>query len=147
MGSPSTAIGSQQKMLHKHQNEWESIIIKPNISSLPFSVKSASHMGVGGQVVSVKRVTWGIMNIVWISRYRIQTFPLKGLFFSKYLSWSLVAQPCLTLCDPLDCSQLVPLSMGFFTQEHWSGTLTLWHSPGNLPNPGIRPLSLVSPAL
>ena len=35
-------------MLHKHQIEWESIIIKPNISSLPFNVKSASQMGMGG---------------------------------------------------------------------------------------------------
>ena len=29
-------------------------------------------------------------------------------------------QSCLTLCDPMDCSLPVPLSMGFFRQEHWS---------------------------
>ena len=38
-----------------------------------------------------------------------------------------------------------PLSMGFSRQEYWSG---LPCPPlGNLPNPGIEPSSLVSPAL
>ena len=30
-----------------------------------------------------------------------------------------VAQSCLTLSDPMDCSP--PTSMGFSRQEHWSG--------------------------
>ena len=38
-----------------------------------------------------------------------------------------------------------PLSMGFSRQEHWSGLLG--PSPGDLPNPGIEPVSLKSPAL
>ena len=38
-----------------------------------------------------------------------------------------------------------PLSMGFFRQEYWSGLP--FPSPGNLPNPGIEPVSPVSPAL
>ena len=33
----------------------------------------------------------------------------------------LVAQLCLTLCDPVDCSPQAPLSMGFSRQEYWSG--------------------------
>ena len=37
------------------------------------------------------------------------------------------------------------LSMGFSRQEHWSGLL--FPSPGDLPDPGIEPKSLVSPAL
>ena len=36
-----------------------------------------------------------------------------------------------------------PLSMGFSRQEYWS-RLPL-PSPGDLPNPGIRPMSLRSP--
>ena len=32
-----------------------------------------------------------------------------------------------------------PLSMGFSRQEHWSGLPVF--SPGNLPDPGIEPLS------
>ena len=33
----------------------------------------------------------------------------------------LVAQLCLTLCDPMDCSPQAPLSMGVSRQEYWSG--------------------------
>ena len=38
-----------------------------------------------------------------------------------------------------------PLSMGFLRQEYWSGLPFL--PPGHLPDPGIKPTSLVSPAL
>ena len=46
------------------------------------------------------------------------------------------------LCDHMDCSQ-APLSTGFPRQEYWSG----WPfpSPGDLPDPGIEPLTPVSP--
>ena len=37
-----------------------------------------------------------------------------------------------------------PLSMGFTRQEYWSGLP--FPSPGDIPNPGIKPKSLVSPA-
>ena len=37
------------------------------------------------------------------------------------------------------------LSMGFSRQEYWSGLP--FPSPGDLPDPGIEPESLVSPAL
>ena len=49
-------------------------------------------------------------------------------------------QSCLTLCNPM-----APLFVGFPRQEYWSGLPFL--SPGNLPIPGIKPGSLVSPAL
>ena len=39
----------------------------------------------------------------------------------------------------------VPLSMGFSRQEYWSGLP--FPSPGDLPHPGIKPISLMSPAL
>ena len=38
-----------------------------------------------------------------------------------------------------------PLSMGFSRQEHWIGLL--YPPPGDLPDPGIKPISLLSPAL
>ena len=38
-----------------------------------------------------------------------------------------------------------PLSMGFSRQEYWSGLP--FPPPGDLPHPGIEPLSLASPAL
>ena len=52
----------------------------------------------------------------------------------------LVAQLCLTICNPMDsaaCS--VPLFMEFSRQEYWSGMP--FPSPGDLPNPGIEPRS------
>ena len=36
-----------------------------------------------------------------------------------------------------------PLSMRFFQQESWSGLP--FPPPGNLPDPGIKPVSLMSP--
>ena len=38
-----------------------------------------------------------------------------------------------------------PLSMGFSRQEHWNGLP--FPSPGDLPDSGIKPKSLTSPAL
>ena len=53
----------------------------------------------------------------------------------------LVAQSCLTLCDPRDyIARRAPLSMGSFGQEYWSGLP--FHSPGDLPDPGIESGSL-----
>ena len=51
-----------------------------------------------------------------------------------------VAQPCPTLCDPMDSSlHQAPPSMGFSRQEYWSGLP--FPSPGNLPDPGNEPRS------
>ena len=56
-------------------------------------------------------------------------------------------QSCLTLCDTMDChvARQAPLSMGFSRQEYWTGLPC--PSPGVLPNPGLEPMSLASPAL
>ena len=54
----------------------------------------------------------------------------------------LVTQVCLTLYD----SFLRPWDFpGFSRQEYWSGLPS--PPPGNLPDPGIKPMSLVIPAL
>ena len=45
----------------------------------------------------------------------------------------------------MDYSWQAPLSMGFSRQEYWSGLS--FPSPGDLPNPVVEPVSLVSPAL
>ena len=45
----------------------------------------------------------------------------------------------------MDCSHQVPLSMEFFRQEYQSGLPS--PPPGDLPDPGIKPVSPVSPAL
>ena len=54
----------------------------------------------------------------------------------------LVAQLCLTLCDLMDCSPPGSSAHGILQQEYWSGLSFL--SPGDLPNPRIKP---ASPAL
>ena len=71
-------------------------------------------------------VTW--QRVHWIS----------GLF-------CVCARSYLTLCDPWTVVHQVPLSLEFSRQENWGGLP--FPSPGDLPNPGIKPVSLVSPAL
>ena len=61
---------------------------------------------------------------------------------------------CVCVCM-LSCVQLfatpwtvahqAPLYMRFFRQEYWSGLP--FPSPGDLPDPGIEPMSLASPTL
>ena len=51
----------------------------------------------------------------------------------------------LTLRDPVGCSCQAPLSMGLSRRECWSGLPC--PPPGGLPEPGIGPRSLTSPAL
>ena len=56
----------------------------------------------------------------------------------------------LLSCVPLfgtpgTVARQAPLSVGFSRQEYWSGLLC--PPPGGLPDPGIEPTSLTSPAL
>ena len=63
--------------------------------------------------------------------------------------------PCIFACSvtsvvsdsvtPWTIAHQTPLSMGFSRQEYWSGLPCL--SPGDLPDPRIKPESLKSPAL
>ena len=46
---------------------------------------------------------------------------------------------------PWTVAHQAPLSMGFSRQEYWSGLP--FPSPGDLPDPGIEPMSLTSPSL
>ena len=46
---------------------------------------------------------------------------------------------------PWTVARQAPLSMEFSRQEYWSGLPC--PRPGDLPNPGIEPMSLLSPAL
>ena len=64
---------------------------------------------------------------------------MKGMLILKEVK-VLVIQSCPTLCPPLIVACQAPLSMGFPRQEYWSGLPVL--SPGDLPDPGIEPVSL-----
>ena len=46
---------------------------------------------------------------------------------------------------PWTVARQAPLSMGFSRQEYWNGLP--FPPPGNLHNPGTKPMSLMSPAL
>ena len=52
----------------------------------------------------------------------------------------IVTQSCPTLCDPWTVAGQVPVCIELSRQEYWSGLL--FPSPGDLPNPGIKPGSL-----
>ena len=57
----------------------------------------------------------------------------------------LVAQSCLTLCDPWTVAHQAPLCVGFSRQEYWSGLPR--PPPGDLPDPGMEHESPMIPAL
>ena len=50
-----------------------------------------------------------------------------------------------TLCKPMDCRPSTFSAMEFSRQEYWSGLP--FPTPGDLPDPGIEPVSLVAAAL
>ena len=78
--------------------------------------------------------------------------PQKSLGKGSFLNLTHLKQLCccwqvlsLTLCYPMDYSSPGSSVMGYSRQEYWSG---LPFPPlGDIPDPGIEPASLVSPAL
>ena len=86
-----------------------------------------------------------------------QHFSWCALHISKACSGQLVVLIARYVCV-LSCFSYVrlfstlwtvasqaPLSMGFSRQDYWSGLS--FSPPGDLPNPGIKPVSFMSPAL
>ena len=63
----------------------------------------------------------------------------------SYVDWVPPLQWCLTLCNPMDCSPPSSAVHQIPRQEWWSGLLS--PSPEDLPNSGIKPVSLMSSAL
>ena len=63
----------------------------------------------------------------------------------KFLYVSLCAHCVPLFATPWTVTHQASLSMGLFRQEYWSGLP--FHSPGDLPDLGIEPVSLASPAL
>ena len=94
--------------------------------------------------------------------FKIKHFPIHGRRFSSVpgccpvniMSPSqcdnpkclyMLAQLCPTLCDSIGGDCQTPLSMGFSRQEYWSGLSFL--PSGDVPNPGIEPVSSMPPSL
>ena len=78
-------------------------------------------------------VTWSRLRSVETSSYQLQNMHAKSL------------QSCLTLCDPVDYSPPGSSISGILQQEYLSGLP--FPPPGDLPHSGIKPVSLMSPAL
>ena len=70
---------------------------------------------------------------------------LQVASFTLQIHACLVAQSCPTLCCPMYYSPPSSLSMDFSRQEQWNGLP--FPTPEDLPDPGIEPVSLASPAL
>ena len=77
-------------------------------------------------------------------------FPVTGV---TEVTWSLrclacmhvkLMPSCLILCNPMDCSPPGSSVHGLSRREYWRGLLC--PSPGDLPNLGIEPSSLMYPA-
>ena len=93
----------------------------------------------GGEGVAGIAHTCGILAYWYGRRYSISHHLRKGCVCVKSL------QSCQILCDLQTVAHQALLSMGFSRQEYWSGLPCL--CPGDLPNPGIEPVSLMSLAL
>ena len=71
--------------------------------------------------------------LCYMSKYSLQCCTVLGCFSRVWLFptiWTVACQ--------------APLSVGFSRQEYWSGLP--WPSPGDLPDPRIESMSLMSPA-
>ena len=65
--------------------------------------------------------------------------PLTTVAFISSCGGGLFAKSCLTLGTPWTVAHQALLPIGFSRQEYWSGLP--FPSPGDLPEPGIKPRS------
>ena len=75
-----------------------------------------------------------------------QTEVPRGSFVQRECPCAVLSRSVVSdSATPRTVACQAPLSMGFSRQEYWSGLPC--PPPGDLPTPGIEPLSLTSPAL
>ena len=90
---------------------------------------------------------WLNLHLLCLLHWQVDSLPLttwEPPTWKHVSAW--VLQSCPTLCNSSDCSPpRLFCSWGFSRQEYWSGLP--WPPPGDLRNPGIEPMSLMSPAL
>ena len=118
--------------------------------------KSDAILGLKEFTCQLKRQTHHWPRFIHSVIYRINRFPEHllcawdtvlscphgacSLVRDKKKAKSEVAQSCLTLCDPMDCSLPGSSIHGISRQEYWSGLP--FPSSGDLPDPGIEAGSL-----
>ena len=78
----------------------------------------------------------------WTGEFLVSHFYFFDCFLALFLVVSLVRSlsHAWLFATPWTVAHQAPLSVGFSRQEYWSGLPFL--SPGELPNPGIKPGSL-----
>ena len=76
---------------------------------------------------------------MWVSHIDISGCSHSQHLKKEHGGGGLVAQSCPTLGTPWTVAHQAPLSMGFPKQEYWGGLP--FPSPGDLPDPGIKPRS------
>ena len=69
----------------------------------------------------------------------------RGIATKRKRSFVLMVGHVQLFASPWTVAHQAPLPMEFFKQEYWS--VLPFPTPGDLPDPGIEPMSLVSPAL
>ena len=84
-----------------------------------------------------------IFHLDFIDSYDVYCFEFLFLCFYALCVVSSSAQLCLPFWDRMYCSLASPLSVGFSRQGYSSGLP--FPSPGDLPNPGIKPWEFESP--
>ena len=75
----------------------------------------------------------------------VKSLPAMQETWVRSLSWEDPLEKGLTLCDPLDCSPPGSSVHETFRQDYWSELP--FPTPGDLPDPEIKPTALGSPTL
>ena len=99
----------------------------------PSSITTPGCGGPPGAAIQVPQAAWGLED--WVQQ--------RGL--SHCCLRSMHAQSCLTLCNPCTVACQASRVHGISRQAYWSA-LPL-PTLGYLPDPGIEPMSLKSPAV
>ena len=86
--------------------------------------------------------TWRLNNYNTVKRSNV---PSDSTTTLREGGGGAVAKSCPTLVTPRTVARQAPLSTGFSRQEYWSGLP--FPSPGDRPDPGIKPASPLSPEL
>ena len=88
--------------------------------------------------------------VLWLSKPFLSNHSFTGVSHSPLVGF--INHLCVLSCgcvqlfaNPWTVAHQAPLSMEFSRQEYWRGLPC--PPPGGLPNPGIEPTSLESPAL
>ena len=130
--------GEERNLLYWDQIKgvWYSGLSKPHLKAWCLDMR---HDGYGTETHSLNH--YNIITIISI---------YLSIQLSQILLWTIYVCVCILSCvwlfvTPWTLALQAPLPMGFPRQEYWSRLL--FPSPGDLPDPGIELVSLLSPAL